>query len=89
MPTRSFPVLLLQSGVKVVNEPPRGLKANLRNTFTLSISDDIWNGMDNADMYKEWNAKRSIASDDNSVMTPLMIWRRLLCALAFFHGVIQ
>ena len=52
MPTRSFPVMLLQSGVKVVNEPPRGLKANLRNTFTLSISDDIWNGMDNADMYK-------------------------------------
>lgn len=42
MPIASFPVLLLQSGVKVVKEPPKGLKANIRDTFALEISEDIW-----------------------------------------------
>lgn len=40
MPSQSFPVPILQNGIKLTNEPPRGLKANLRRTFTeLSDSD--------------------------------------------------
>lgn len=33
MPTSYFPSSVLQNGVKLTTEPPRGLKANLRRAF--------------------------------------------------------
>ena len=39
MPSKAFPVAILQNGVKMSLEPPKGLKSNLKNAY-FSLSDE-------------------------------------------------
>lgn len=41
MPSAKFPVPILQSGIKITNEPPNGVRANLMRTF-LNVNEEMW-----------------------------------------------
>jgi len=73
-PSKDFPVAILQNGVKMTNEAPKGLRSNLQGTFlTDPIStDEFFEGCTPAT-----NPHQRI------------VFKRLCTGLAFFHGVIQ
>ncbi|ORX87336.1 hypothetical protein BCR32DRAFT_215454 [Anaeromyces robustus] len=53
MPSTIFPISVLQEGVKVTNEPPKGLKANLARSFA-DIDTDTYEGcIQNAAKFKK------------------------------------
>ena len=40
MPADYFPVSILQRGLKMTNDPPKGIKANLQRTYHNIITDE-------------------------------------------------
>jgi len=65
-PAAYFPVPILQGSVKLTNEPPRGMRANMLRTFDLQLSDNLLDSSQKPDEF-----------------------RKLICALTFFHGILQ
>lgn len=74
-PVPYFPVAILQNGLKMTNEAPRGFRNNLTKSFGSLIKADDYNS-------PETNHP-SLCKDK------IFHWRKLICGLVFFHANIQ
>ena len=76
MPSKIFPASILQVGIKLTNEPPKGLRANLKRTYE---------DMTEAE-FEYFNEKAAEQPDMSSKVRP---WKKMLFGLCFFHAAIQ
>jgi len=51
MPAKSFPVQVLQNGVKMTNEPPSGLRANLLRSYS-ALTDEVFKESNKPETFK-------------------------------------
>ncbi|CUE71257.1 dynein heavy chain, putative [Bodo saltans] len=75
LPCSDFPISVLQSAIKLTREPPRGVKANLRDSLALTVEHDAW------------RAAPSSATGGGSQQ--LLQWRKFLVAFSITHAILQ
>jgi len=83
-PSNDFPISILQNGVKMTNEPPQGLKANMLQCFNMTpiAQEEFFYHFD-----REYDGKtRSIEELKKGKGAT---WKRMLFSLVFFHAYIQ
>ena len=81
MPAPYFPVPVLQQGVKLTNEPPKGLVANLTRSLAQL---DSWTPFSECEGEFTEDGLGCRAGQPK-----LPVWQRLAFGLAFFHALIQ
>lgn len=74
MPADYFPAAILQNGLKMTTEPPRGIKANLKRSYTNMITEETYS---------------SCISKHGSGVNNQQKFNKLLFGLCFFHATIQ
>ncbi|KAJ0412743.1 hypothetical protein ATCC90586_002373 [Pythium insidiosum] len=75
-PASYFPVTVLQNGIKLTNEPPKGIRANLIRSFNTLVTEDVLTAFHHLGTFDDGAEKDTV-------------WRKLLMGLSFFHAVIQ
>nr|CCA18662.1 hypothetical protein ALNC14_048050 [Albugo laibachii Nc14] len=75
-PVSYFPVTVLQNGIKLTNEPPKGMRANMVRSFTALISHETLSCMGTMESFENGMSKD-------------VLWRKLLISLSTFHAVVQ
>jgi dynein heavy chain len=74
MPASYFPVPVLQNGVKLTNEPPRGIRANLTRSLA---------------QIENWSPWEELEGEFADGSVKLGAWKKLAFGLCFFHAIIQ
>lgn len=80
MPANYFPVAILQNGLKMTTEPPRGIKANLKRSYNNLVTEETYSSLVN-------NKSSGSTAEINPEMHDA--WKRLLFGLCFFHALVQ
>jgi dynein heavy chain, axonemal len=75
MPAPYFPVPVLQNGVKLTNEPPKGVRANLIRSLA------------NVDTWTSWD--EGVEGTFADKLERPRAWKKLAFGLMFFHAIIQ
>lgn len=74
MPSKSFPVTVLQNSVKVTNEPPKGLRANAKRAFGELSSDTFENHSKIQSLYNLHLALQTMLSDSLAINSWKEFW---------------
>eukprot|EP00762_Andalucia_godoyi_P001076 ANDGO_01965.mRNA.1 Dynein-1-beta heavy chain len=77
MPSNQFPIPVLQNGVKLTTEPPKGLRANLLRSYGEISPEYIESFASSSSDFPENQCTREFA------------FKKLLFGLCFFHALIQ
>eukprot|EP00002_Diphylleia_rotans_P012132 TRINITY_DN2375_c0_g1_i1.p1 TRINITY_DN2375_c0_g1~~TRINITY_DN2375_c0_g1_i1.p1 ORF type:complete len:4335 (+),score=913.34 TRINITY_DN2375_c0_g1_i1:198-13202(+) len=51
MPSTVFPIYILQNGIKLINEPPTGIRANLQRLFLSSVDKEEFSDLSQSDVF--------------------------------------
>ena len=82
-PCKEFPVAVLQVGIKLSMQPPRGVRANMLRGLGTDISDD--NFLFETQMANDESKSKS---DDENVDHGTATYCRMLYALVFYHACV-
>lgn len=75
-PASYFPVTVLQNGIKLTNEPPKGIRANLVRSFNTLVTEDVLESF------------KHLGTFDDGLPKDIG-WKKMLCGLTFFHAIVQ
>lgn len=79
MPTEYFPVPILQNGVKLTNEPPKGIRANLARSLSNMPS---WTDFESCE-------GEFVAGGVEKGVEKIKAWKKLALGVCFFHANVQ
>lgn len=74
MPSADFPIPILQNGVKLTNEPPKGIRSNLMRTYRNT----------NEKYFESFKAEETFPNCSKK-----LAFKKLLFGLSMFHAIIQ
>lgn len=94
-PAAYFPVAVLQNGIKLTNEPPRGMRANILRSLGMAMDPEMYAAMDDLEESSFQQGKGEGKGENENDNPPVVVvpksrvWQKLLGGLLFFHATVQ